>query len=104
MFRLRNLLLLAALSGLFIVPTDSRAGARVYIRVAPPVAKVRVVRPANPYRRGVWVNGHYRHNGHRHVWVRGHYVQTRSGFVYVQPHWKKTRRGYYFVPGHWVKR
>lgn len=104
MSKLSSVIVGIALSSMFLLPNDSSAGVRVYVRVGPPVRTVKVVRPIRPHRHAVWVTGHYAYRGGRYVWVGGRWVRGRHGYVYVQPHWKHTRHGYYFVAGHWVKK
>ncbi|MFQ5708581.1 MAG: YXWGXW repeat-containing protein [bacterium] len=105
MSKLRNLIVLGALSALFLIPSLSTAKTRVYIRFGPPPLKaVRVIKPPRPYRGAVWVSGHWAFRKGRYVWVNGYYVKARPGHVYVRGHWKKTPRGYYYVPGHWARR
>jgi len=102
--RIQTIIGLLALSILFNINL-SEAGTRVYVRVAPPKAKiVKVVRPAKPFRSAVWVAAHYQYRNGQYVWVKGHWVKSRHGYVYIQPIWKKHKRGYYYVPGHWVKK
>jgi len=92
------------LMGMFFLPVRGNAGVRVHVRIGPPAIRtVAVVKPYRPYKRAVWVNGHYVYRGGRYVYVKGYWVKPRPNYVYVQPRWKKTRRGYYFVPGHWVR-
>lgn len=104
MNRLTKVFAVIAFSGLFLFPSLNEAGVRVYVRLGPPrVRTVRVIKPVSPYRKAVWVAGHYRYTRGRYVWVKGYWLKYRSGYVYVQPHWKKTSHGYFFVPGHWKK-
>ncbi|MFQ5651732.1 MAG: hypothetical protein ACE5IY_17480 [bacterium] len=105
MNKLSKWLLGGALVILISFPVQSEAGVGVYVKLGPPKARrVKVVKPAKPYRHAVWVAGHYQHKNGRTVWVNGVWIKHKVGFVYVQPHWKKTPHGYWFVPGHWVKK
>lgn len=105
MRKLNCIVAAAALFGMFLMPSQSEAGVRVYVRIGPPRAHVvKVYRPARPYRDAIWVSGHYRYRHGRYVWTRGHYIRPRRGYIYVQPHWKHTRRGYFFATGRWVRR
>ena len=95
----------SALLTMLLLPEPGNAGVRVYVRLGPPkVRTVKVVRPAKPYRKALWVDGHYVYKHGHYVWVGGKWLEPRVGFVYIKPHWRHTDRGYYFVPGHWVKR
>ncbi|MFQ5864612.1 MAG: hypothetical protein ACE5IW_05215 [bacterium] len=105
MRKLRNLIVIGALSGLFLLPSSGEAHTRIYLRFGPPhLRTVKVVKPPRPYRNVVWISGHWVYKRGRFVWVNGYWVKARRNYVYVAAHWKKTPRGWYFVPGHWVKK
>jgi hypothetical protein len=105
MKKLRNWVILGALTAVFLIPMKSEAGVKVYVRFGPPRLKaVKVVKPAKPYRHAVWVAGHWQFKKGRYVYLNGYWVKPRRGYVYVQARWIKTPRGYCFVPGHWVKK
>lgn len=102
---LRNLIAAVALTGIFLVPAQSDAGVRVFLRFGPPSAKtVKIVKPPKPYPHAAWISGHWVFRNNRYVWVKGYWIKPRSGYVYVPGHSRKTHRGWYFVPGHWVKK
>lgn len=71
-----------------------------YVPEAPPAAKkeVRPVRPGPAY---IWVDGHWKWNGHRYAWVKGHWVKGKPGKEWVDGHWKRTAKGHVWVAGHW---
>jgi hypothetical protein len=74
---------------------------RVYVRVAPPPARVEVVgrSPGPGY---VWVKGYYRWNGAAYRWVPGHWaVRERGARAWVAGRWAHDRYGWYWVEGHW---
>ncbi len=57
-----------------VVYRDRRPAPVIVERSYPPPPPPLVeYRPAPPFRRAVWVPGHWRYNGYRYVWVRGHY-------------------------------
>jgi len=71
-----------------------------YVPDAPPAAKSEV-RPQKPSPKHVWVDGHWKWNGHRYVWVAGHWVKGRAGKTWTKGHWKRTPKGHVWVGGHW---
>lgn len=74
---------------------------RVYVRVAPPPARVEVVtvRPGPNY---AWVAGRYSWDGRAYAWVPGNWVRVRPGARrYVPGHWAHERQGWYWVDGRW---
>jgi hypothetical protein len=101
MNKLIKLLVTGALFATIFVAAESQAAVRLYVRFAPPVKKVTVVKPVRPYRNALWISGHWKYTGSRHVWVKGYWVKKRPGYVYVQGSWKNTPRGYFYKPGHW---
>jgi len=58
-------------------------------------------RPPPPSRVHIWVEGHWRHDGHRFVWAQGRYEKVHRGKHYVQPRWIHTERGWALYEGHW---
>jgi hypothetical protein len=74
-----------------------------YIKVAPPAARVVVVRPACPHKNGVWVEGYWAWKHNRHVWVDGRWVKPKHGRVWVDGHWVNTPHGWEWIKGHWRK-
>jgi WXXGXW repeat (2 copies) len=74
---------------------------RVYVRVAPPRARVEA-RPAAPSARHVWIAGFHRWDGKAYVWVPGRWeLGPRPGAVWVPGHWKNTSHGWEWIEGHW---
>ncbi len=71
-----------------------------YVPKDPPAAK-NEVRPTKPGPKYVWVDGHWKWNGHNHVWVKGHWVKGKTGKTWIKGHWKRTSRGHVWVSGHW---
>ncbi len=74
---------------------------RIYVRVAPPTARVeaRVVAPGPGY---IWVPGYYVWDGRAYVWTAGRWMMPpRPRAEWVAPHWQHERRGWFFVEGHW---
>lgn len=89
--------------GLFILLNLSLmncASRVVYVRKAPPAARVEV-RTAKPYAGAVWVPGYWRWKGRKYVWTSGRWVKARPGKTFIKGYWKKTPRGWRYVPGHW---
>ena len=71
----------AASLGTMAIP----AAAAIYVRTAPPDARVEVVPEA---RRGyVWTPGYWNWNGRRHVWVSGAWLRERHGYSYNHARW-----------------
>jgi len=104
MNKLTKFFAVAALAGLFLLPSFAEAGVRVYVRFGPPkVRTVKVVKSVRPCAKAVWVSGHWRYKHGRHAWVKGYWVKPRYGYVYIQPRWKKNRYGYYYVAGCWKR-
>ncbi len=77
---------------------------RVYVRTAPPVKKVVVVKTKKPYHDAVWKSGHWKWNGKKYVWKKGYWVKQRKGNRWISGHWKKTRHGWFWFDGHWKRR
>lgn len=75
--------------------------AKVYVRVAPPTAKIET-RPPAPGRGYTWTGGYYRWNGNQYVWTTGRWVNPpRAGAVWVPGHWVHGNQGWYWVDGRW---
>jgi hypothetical protein len=74
----------------------------VYVRVAPPAARVEVIGHA-PSANHFFVHGYHRWTGSRYEWVGGHWDVKRAGYTFVQGHWDRIGGAYRFVPGHWVR-
>ncbi|MBN1997615.1 YXWGXW repeat-containing protein [candidate division KSB1 bacterium] len=75
----------------------------VYVKKAPPAPRVVVKKPACPYKKAVWVNGHWTWKKNQYVWVAGHWVKVKPGYRWIDGHWKKTPHGWIYVKGHWAK-
>lgn len=86
-----------------LATAEARGPRRVYIKVAPPAAKVVVIRPASPWRDGVWVSGYWSWRHDRHVWVDGRWIKPKKGRVWVDGHWNNTPDGWEWIPGRWRK-
>ncbi|HOH07117.1 MAG TPA: YXWGXW repeat-containing protein [bacterium] len=86
-----TLMLTLALSGLLFAGAFEQADAHgrhhVYIRIGPPAARI-VVRPASPWRDGIWIDGYWGWEHGRHVWIDGR--------------WARPVRGHFWVDGRWV--
>ena len=70
---------------------------------APPVA-IREVRPANPYRNGVWTPGYYIWvpERDRYVWKVGMWVQPpRAQAVWTPARWQLKTDTWTLTIGHW---
>lgn len=65
----------------------------------PPQVEVRTVAPGP---KAVWIDGHWRWNGHRYVWVPGFWEAHARG-TWVSGHWDRRGRGHVWVPGHWAR-
>jgi hypothetical protein len=72
----------------------------VYVRVAPPPARVEVV-PARPTPHHFWVHGYWGWNGHAHVWRSGRYEVERRGYEYREPRWEGEHGRWRFHDGGW---
>ena len=101
MRRFLALIVLAVLAS-SLSPAAALAGARVYVRVGPPVAIVEV-QPVAPTRLHVWVPGYHRWDGNAHVWVPGQWmVPPPRHTAWVPGHWvHHAHNGWYWVEGHW---
>ncbi len=93
--RMKTLILAFALAALSAGCTTV-----TYVPSDPPPAR-NEVRPSKPGPKYVWVDGHWKWNGHRYVWVKGHWVKGQQGKTWVSGHWKTTPRGHVWVSGHW---
>jgi len=101
-----TLMLTLALSGLFFAGAFEQADARgrhhVYIRIGPPAARI-VVRPASPWRDGIWIDGYWGWEHGRHVWIDGRWARPVRGHFWVDGRWVHTRHGWEWNPGYWRK-
>ncbi len=87
-----------AVSGCVFVP--ARAGV-VYVRRAPPAARVEVV-TARPGRRMVWVGGYWAWHRDDYRWIPGRWVAIPDGYHdWVAGRWDHDRRGWFWIEGHW---
>lgn len=75
----------------------------VYVKTAPPVAKVEL-KSAAPYANAIWISGRWAWRSGKYVWLGGHWVKPRNGSVWIPGHWVKKRRGWKWIDGHWKKR
>jgi len=91
----KTLLITLALAGL-----GAGCSTASYVPDPPPALRSEV-RPPQPGPNFVWVDGHWKWNGHRYAWVDGHWVKGKSGKQWVDGHWKKTPKGHVWVAGHW---
>jgi hypothetical protein len=89
----------AATLGVAMPATSSAAD--VFVRVAPPPARVEAT-PA-PRHGHVWVPGYWDWRGHRHVWTAGHWERERRGYVYHEPRWVERNGGWYMERGRWSR-
>ena len=96
---LKIFILLCLLSGMGF----AHAARVVYIKHRPPAARVVVVKPACPFKGGVWVSGNWSWKDGRYVWIDGRWEKPRHGFRWVDGHWQETRHGWNWVPGHWSR-
>ncbi|MGQ9560258.1 MAG: YXWGXW repeat-containing protein [Candidatus Oleimicrobiaceae bacterium] len=84
---------------LLVLGCASRA---VYVRPAPPAARVEIVGAA-PFVGAVWVPGHWEWHG-QWLWSPGHWAKAPAGKVWVAGYWQQTPRGWRWVNGHWARR
>ncbi len=74
----------------------------VFVRVAPPRARVEVigVAPGPGY---VWIAGYHAWRGGAYVWVPGRWERPPEPRYHrwVPGHWREHRNGWYWVEGHW---
>ena len=88
----------AAVAGLILL---AGCTSRVYVRLAPPPARVEVMSP-RPGEIYVWVQGFWTWSDYAYVWSPGRWVRApHAPAVWIPGEWRKNRRGYYWVPGHW---
>ncbi len=90
--RLRLVLLTVFLAGLF-----GGCASTMYVPTPPPPPRVEK-RTARPGPGKMWVEGHWKYNGHKYVWVSGGW---RKQGAWVAGHWVKKPRGWVWVPGHY---
>ena len=103
---IKSLFLIGALLAMmmFTNVTDAQARGRVYVRVAPPKARALVVvKPACPYKHGVWVKGRWEWRNGKHVWNQGRWIKARSGYIWIDGHWRHTPHGWEWIPGRWKR-
>ena len=96
---IKKLLFAGAIAATMGATLPSTAAAEVFVRVAPPAARVEVA--PEPRRGYVWVPGYWDWRGHRHVWVNGHWVRERRGYVYYAPRWVERNGGWYMERERW---
>ncbi len=101
-----TLMLTLALSGLFFAgafeQADARDGHHVYIRIAPPAARI-IVRPVSHWRDGIWIEGYWGWDRGRYVWIDGRWVRPVRGHFWIDGRWVHTRHGWEWSPGYWRK-
>lgn len=98
-----NKYMLVSMMVVLLTACAPRASAGMLIvKTPPPVVKVEV-RPRAPFKKAVWIPGHWKWTGRKFVWVKGHWVKARRGFVYIPGHWKKVNTGWVWIDGHWRK-
>jgi len=61
------------------------------------------VRGERPYRRAIWINGHWAWTGTDYVWVSGRWTYARVGYRYVQPRYVLRDDYWVYRPGVWVR-
>ena len=82
------------------VVAPARAGV-VYVRRAPPAARVEVVTVA-PARHMVWIAGHWVWRRDDYIWVPGHWTRVPDGYrEWVAGRWAHDGHGWFFVEGYW---
>jgi hypothetical protein len=97
---LARFLSLTLLAGLLIIPT-AEARTRIFVRIGPPPIVVERA-PLAPRAGYVWQPGYHRWNGSRYVWSTGVWARAPyRRAVWVPGHWANERRGYFWVAGHW---
>jgi len=79
-----------------------RGNRYVYARSAPPPVRADD-RGERPYRRAIWVNGHWEWTGAEYVWVSGRWTRSREGYRYVQPRYVERNDSWVVMPGFWVR-
>jgi hypothetical protein len=90
-----------ALTALPVVAADTASGRTVWVRQAPPEARVETP-PA--MRRGYqWAPGYWRWQGQRHVWKAGTWVRARPGYIYAQPRWVEGNGRWRMQAGQWSR-
>jgi WXXGXW repeat (2 copies) len=71
-----------------------------YVKVEP--AAPRMVRPAPPSRRHIWVENEWAWRNGAYVNVPGYWaLPPRPRSLWIPGHWVHERRGAYWIPGHW---
>lgn len=99
----KSVLLVFAMMLALLNPVENPAMARgrVVVKVAPPAPRIVAVRPACPYKNGVWVAGYWDWRNGKHVWIDGRWTKPKHGHVWVDGHWRNTPDGWEWIPGHW---
>jgi len=100
---MKRFLLIALTTSALAASLPAQAGARIYVRIGPPVPVVEVaaVAPGPGY---VWVPGYHRWDGGAYVWVGGHWAVPPHHYyhAWVPGHWvRHSRHGWYWREGHW---
>ena len=95
---IRRILMMALVGGGLAL---SAGAADIFVRVAPPRARVER-RLAAPGRGYIWTPGFHRWDGRAYVWTPGSWVlPPRARAVWVPSRWVHRRGGWVFVEGHW---
>jgi hypothetical protein len=100
MKKISKILIVTSFVGLIGMSATHCASRVVYVRKAPPRARMDV-RPAKPFSSAIWISGYWRWNGRQYIWITGKWAKPRYGKVWVNGHWKRTNRGWHYIPGHW---
>ena len=89
---------------IFILFIGFSAAAQVVVKVRPNRPKIKVVKPKQPDKNHIWVDGHWVWNprSKNYVWKRGYWEPVRTGHRYVAGHWEKAPGGWKWIPGAWV--
>jgi hypothetical protein len=96
-------LLLAAVGSLAILTACLPPPPRgvVYVRAAPPGARVEVIGTA-PGPDYIWIRGYHRWDGAAYVWAPGRWERRpHVRAKWVEGRWVHHRNGWYWVDGHW---
>ena len=103
---MKNLIFAAIISVFMAFTFVACAPSAAQIRIAPPPVKVVKVRPAKPFKKAVWISGHWkwRAKKNNYVWVKGHWAKPRKSQVWIQGVWVKTPNGWKHKKGHWKRR
>lgn len=60
-------------------------------------------RSAAPAAHFLWVDGHWRWDGHRHQWEPGHWVEPRQGESHVAARWVNENGTWVYHPSRWQR-